>query len=325
MKNNQDRNFKKGMAVLFFLPCLFFHSYQCDAQLKGHNLLGDFGLQSGTVAPPSFTILVPVYVYDAAKLKNSKGDVVNTNPDLSSLFTGIGASWVSEFKILNANLNSSVLFAFAKTRIEGNTVQTSTSFAFSDMYVQPVKLGWHGKMADYTAGYALFLPTGKYEQGGDNNSGLGMLSNEFSAGATQYFNAKKTFSFSTLLSYEIHSDKKNTDIKAGNILSIEGGLGKSHLLLKDGKIPQALVNAGIVYYMQYKVSSDHIPVGNTTFTGTKDHIYGVGLESNIYMLKPSLSVGFRWLAELGAVNRFQGNTFFLSVAKVFMHKEAAKK
>jgi hypothetical protein len=293
--------------------------------LKGHNLLGDFGLQSGTVAPPSFTILVPVYLYDAAKLKNSKGDVVNANPDISSFFTGIGASWVSDFKILNANLSSSVLFAFAKTRIEGNIVQTSTSFAFSDMYVQPIKLGWHEKRADYTAGYALFLPTGKYTQGGDNNSGLGMLSNEFSAGTTQYFDAKKTFHFSTLLSYEIHSTKKNTEIKTGDILSIEGGIGKSHLLLKDGKIPQALVNGGLVYYMQYKVSSDQIPVGNTIFTGTKDHIYGIGLESNVYLLKPSMSVGFRWLAELGAVNRFQGNTFFLSLAKVFMHKEASKK
>jgi len=68
------------------------------------------------------------------------------------------------------------------------------------MYVQPVQLGWKTKWADFSFGYALYLPTGKYELGADNNSGLGILSNEFSAGSTVYFDPKKEWNFTALFS-----------------------------------------------------------------------------------------------------------------------------
>jgi hypothetical protein len=59
---------------------------------------------------------------------------------------------------------------------------------------------------------------------------LGILTNEFSAGSTVYFDPKKEWNFSHLFSYGLNSKKKNTkdnDITVGNLLSIEGGLGKT--------------------------------------------------------------------------------------------------
>ncbi|MND61322.1 transporter [Solitalea canadensis] len=53
-------------------------------------------------------------------------------------------------------------------------------FAFTDIYLQPIQLGWHTKSADFTVDYGMFIPTGKYTLGGEN-SGLGMFINEFSA------------------------------------------------------------------------------------------------------------------------------------------------
>ncbi|MFT3823714.1 MAG: transporter [Chitinophagaceae bacterium] len=292
-----------------------------QAQLKGDDIPGDVGLQAGTQAPPSLSFALPFYFYASSKYKKSGDGSIST--DFNMVFTGIGASVVTNLKILNANYGASVILPFASNRLEGNLVNTKSNFQYTDSYIQPIQLGWHTKHADFTAGYGLFIPTGSYEQGGDNNSGLGMWANEFSGGTTVYFNKMKTLHFSTLLSYEIHSDKKDTDIKTGDILTIEGGLGKTWYHKTTGSPIPTIINAGIVYYMQYKVSSDKIPVGNTVFTGDKDRVYGLGAEGNIFIPKVRMQVNARWLSEMGAKNRFQGNTFFIMVG--YMLKSFSKK
>lgn len=98
---------------------------------------------------------------------------------------------------------------------------------FTDLYVQPVRLGWNRSRSDFLAGLGIFAPTGDYEFRGDSNSGLGMWSFELFAGATAYFGEKKTLHFSTTAFYETHTEKKDTEIDVGDILTLEGGLGVS--------------------------------------------------------------------------------------------------
>ncbi|HEY9257649.1 SphA family protein [Chitinophaga sp.] len=294
------------------------------AQLKGDHILGDAGLQSGTQAPPGFALVVPVYLYNASKLKNSKGDVVTDNLGLNMFVTGIGGSWVTNLKILGANYGGSVLFPFASNRLESTVTTTKSPFAFTDIYLQPVQLGWHTKQADFLFGYALYFPSGKYEQGGSDNSGLGQLVNEFSAGTTVFFNKTKTIHFASLLSYALNGEKKNTDVKTGDNLSIEGGLGKTwYMKAAAGPVPK-IVNVGVVYYMQFKTTTDKIPLSSGYLLDpSKDKIFGVGAEGSYYA--PSIRTLFdlRWLAEMGAENRIQGNTFMLTVA--YSLKSFAKK
>ena len=45
---------------------------------------------------------------------------------------------------------------------------------FTDLYVQPLRLGWHRARSDFLAGVGIYAPTGDYEFQGDSNSGLGM-------------------------------------------------------------------------------------------------------------------------------------------------------
>lgn len=305
-----------NIQILTLLICLF--TITANAQLKGDHVLGDIGMEAGTQAPPSLSIAIPLYFYNASALKKSNGSISHVNPDLNTFITGVGISYVSNLKILGANYGASVLLPFAQNRIEGNVISSKSSFAFSDTYFQPIQLGWHTKRADFLATYSLYMPTGKYVKGDDNNSGLGIWGNEFAAGTTLYFDPQRSFNFSTLLSYEFNSKKKNTDIKPGDLLSIEGGLSKTFLLLKaNTSAPSSIAKVGMVYYMQYKTSSDQIPAADQMFTGSKDHIYALGAEGNIFLIKPQLSFGLRWLAEVGAVNRFQGNTLFITIAKAF--------
>jgi hypothetical protein len=303
----------KRSAILFLSVML---TVMANAQLKGDHLLGDFGLNAGSQAPPTVIVALPFYWYGASKLKNSDGDIVTDKLNIDAFLLGAGASVVTNAKILNANYGFSMLFAFMSNRLEGNKINSSTALAFSDMYIQPLQLGWHTTKADFTFGYGIYLPTGKFEFAGNNNTGMGMWTHEFSAGTTVFFDQKKTVHFSTVGFFETHSDKKETDVRVGNIISLEGGLGKEfHKPIAGFPIP-IVFNAGAVYYTQFKVSSDKIPVGNNIFTGSKDQIYSWGLEFNVLHPKIRTSIGLRWLDELGAKNRFEGNTFLITLGYI---------
>lgn len=321
-KSPEKRMTQHWLKVKYVLLMMFLMvgAIELHAQLKGTHLLGDVGLQSGTQAPPSFIPAVAIYNYHTSKFKKDNGETIDA-PDINMFLLGLGGSFVTNAKIFGGNYGASVLIGFASSKIEGNLVSTKSSLAFTDLYVEPLQLGWKTKQADYTFGYAIYLPTGKYELGGDDNAGLGILTNEFSAGSTVYFDAKKEWNFSALFSYALNSKKKNTkdnEITVGNLLTVEGGLGKTWYKPVQGKPLPMIINAGMVYYMQFKSTDDKMKIpsiGGSVFDLTnKDHIFALGAEANIFFPGIKSSISLRWLGETGAKNRTQGNAFFVTVA-----------
>ncbi|MCV9927958.1 transporter [Flavobacterium sp. LS1R49] len=325
MKNIFIRDLHSIKTVVIITLLLV--SFYSNAQLKGGHLLGAMGLQSGTQTPENtLSVFLPAYFYNTTSLRDNDGDVAVANPDLNMFLTGVGVGWVSDLKILGANYGASVLLPFASNAIQGNYVNSKSPFAFSDTYFVPIQLGWHNKKADFIFSYAMYLPTGKYENGASDNSGLGMFINELSAGTTVYFNDKKTLHLSALASYEMNGKKKGTDIKTGDILSLEGGFGKTFYVMggtTDAPAPKSIINAGLIYYMQFKTTSDEIPlpIGNAVFTGNKDRVMALGAEVNYFHISSSTSAGLRWFGEVESINRFKGNTFFLTLAHVFSFKK----
>ena len=307
-----------------YILALLFGFFSVQAQLKGGHILGAMGLQAGTQTPANtLSVYIPGYIYSASSLKDANGNKAVENPDLTMVITGAGVSWVSDFKILGANYGATALFALASNTIQGNSVNVDNNLALTDTYIQPIQLGWHTKKADFVVSYQMYLPTGKFTAGAPDNSGLGMFMNEFSAGTTLFFDEKKTFHFATLASYEINGKKKDTNVKTGDILSVEGGLGKTFYMMNAEKTaPKGILNAGLIYYLQYKVTSDEIPVPVIGIVeGDNDSVSGIGAEINYFHIGCKTSAGFRWVAEVDAINRFQGNTFFLTLAHVFSLKK----
>ena len=113
-------------------------------------------------------------------------------------------------------------------------------------------LGWQIPRADFSAGLGIFAPTGKYEPGGDENLGTGMWGFEVFAGTTVYFDKAKNWHFALTAFYETHTEKKDTNIRVGDVMTIEGGLGRSFL--------QGAANAGVAYYAQWKLTNDDLRV-----------------------------------------------------------------
>jgi hypothetical protein len=185
---------------------------------------------------------------------------------------------------------------------------------FTDLYVQPVRLGWHRARSDFLAGLGVFAPTGDYEFQGDSNSGLGMWSFEVFAGATLYFDEKKHWHFATTAFYETHTDKKDTDIRVGDILTLEGGLGRS--FLGGG------ANVGVAYYAQWKLTRDELGVLPPDFPRPSDpllekhRVFAAGPELTLPIATKKKLYAFvnaRYLWEFGARTTLQGQTLFVTL------------
>jgi len=123
-------------------------------------------------------------------------------------------------------------------------------FSLGDIYLQPVNLGGHLEQADFMVSYGIYFPTGKYSFRGDDNTGMGMWTHEFGAATTVYFDAEKNWHLSAMVYLEIYSKKKDIYIQVGEILTVEGGLGRSWY--------EGALSEGVAYYDQWKLAEDTI-------------------------------------------------------------------
>jgi hypothetical protein len=291
------------------------------AQLKGHYIPGFTGLQNGTQAPPGASLLLPLYWYTSDEIRDDDGNSLGVHPRVDAIFTGLGLAWVTNLKLLGANVGGSILpVAFLKSRIEGASLDVPGDFAFTDITVQPLQLGWHSETADFVASYSFFIPTGKWELGGDDNAGLGMWSHDFQLGSTVWFDEARHWNFATLGTLELHSHKKDTDIKVGNILTLEGGLGRTFYKVKmvgQAPVPTLVTNVGVVYYGQAKLTDDTGPALTPLLDGKTDIVYGAGVEGSFIFPESGLLLGLRAVPEFGAKNRTTGWTVMLTIAWQF--------
>ncbi len=170
-----------------------------------------------------------------------------------------------------------------------------------------ITLGWNTDRADFLAGLGIYAPTGEFEAGGDNNRGLGMWTYELLGGTTVYFDEARNWHFAALAAFETHGKKDGTNVRVGNILTLEGGLGRSFM--------HGAANVGIAYYAQWKVSDDDFGLGFSLPGGPlldRHRVYGVGPEVTIPLASKRKLFGFlnlRYFWETGARTTLEGNTF----------------
>lgn len=98
----------------------------------------------------------------------------------------------------------------------------------------------------------------------------------------------------------------------GDILTLEGGLGKSFM--------QGAASAGIAYYGQWKISDDDFGVELPTLPNRrlgKNRVYGVGPELTLPLATKRTLFGFlnlRYFWETGAKSALQGNTLVMTLS-----------
>ncbi|AQA18637.1 hypothetical protein BST95_10695 [Halioglobus japonicus] len=284
------------------------------AQLSGHNTRGDLGMLSGTQAPVGLYGVGMVYDYSAGTLRDKRGNSFPTTAgggsvDISAVVAGL--LWTTEKQLLGANYGFAVYPALTNNAVELPALQsdTETSTGLADTYVQPLILGWTRDRADFTAGLGFYAPTGRYDPDADDNRGLGMWSYEAFAGTTVYFDEARSWHFAATAFYETHGEKEGSDVTVGDIVTIEGGFGKSFM--------EGAASAGIAYFAQWKVSRDDF--GATPPSGPivgKHEVYGMGPEVSLPLASKSKLYGFanlRYFWESGARSTLEGETLLLTL------------
>jgi hypothetical protein len=282
-----------------------------EAQYKGDHIPGFVGLESGSQPPPGLYLGNLIYVYPTDTIKDNNGRGINLPGSLTSTAPVILVNAVANYKLLGGKVGASIGIPFIKNRIQFNSLDVHTDLAYTDTFAG-VTLGWELKRADITAGYNLYMPTGRFSPGANDNTGLGMWANEFTIGSTIYLDQKKTWNAAATFSLEFNSDKKGTDINVGDLGTVEGGLGKTFYKKVSGPIPM-IMNMGVAGYAQFKVTGDSGSDIPPVLQGLKDRVFALGPEFNIFIPKPRLTLLARYEPEFGARNRTQGQTIVLSI------------
>ncbi len=294
-----------GVAVAAGVLMMMAMSRSAGAQLSGHNFRGDFGLQAGSQPAPRF-YFAPFYAnYSTSTIRNRDGDKLNTSGSISVNVVSPLAWYVTNLKMLGANYSVMAALPLSSNALEApllDSLKITTKFDVGDLYVQPINLGWHFARADVMAGAGVYVPTGKFSAGADDNTGLGMWSYELFGGATVFADRDRTWSIAALASFETHSKKKDTDVKVGDILTVEGGLGKSFF--------EGAGMVGVAYFAQWKLSDDDLGALPNPFG--KARTYGIGPELQLPVPIRQKLVALlraRYLWDVGSRTTYEGNTF----------------
>jgi putative intracellular protease/amidase len=314
---------RRAMAGVALLAALLAAS-PAAAQLNGENLLGDMGVKSGTQPEPGVYLSNIYYRYDARTLTGPDGERVQIDPTGAASQT-IQASvplayWVSKTKVLGGNFAAMAVVPVAKGALEapGFGLSEEISTGLSDLYVMPAQLGWHFARADVMAGVGLFAPTGRYSAGADDNLGKGMWSYEVSGGGTVYMDKGRSISVATMAYWETHSKKQGEvqlgpatvrDVKVGQLLTLEGGAGKSFL--------RGAASVGVAYYAQWKLTADDLgaPLPAVAPGLPRHRVFGVGPDVTVPIATRSRLIALvnaRYLWEHGSQVKTQGQTLMLT-------------
>ena len=308
---------RKSRPMRFILwSCMIVTAFPLvsEAQYKGDHIPGFLGLDSGTQAPPGVYVGNVVWVYPTSTIKDNSGHAITLPGSLTSTAEIILLNVVMNYKLFGANLGGSAAFPLIKNRIQLNSLDVNTGFAYTDMFIG-ASLGWHLKRADITVGYNLYIPTGRFSQGGTDNTGLGIWGNELTVGSTIYLDEKRLWNAAANFGLEFHSDKSGTNIQVGDLGTVEGGLGRTFYKKVSGPIP-IIMNLGVAGYAQFKVTGDSGSDIPPALRGFKDRVFALGPEFNIYIPTPRLTILARYEPEFGARNRTQGQTIVFSIAWV---------
>jgi hypothetical protein len=285
-----------------------------QAQFKGDHIPGFIGLESGSQAPPGLYVGDLVYVYPTDTIKDNNGRNFTLPGSLTSTADILLVNLVTNYKLFGAKVGGSVGFPFIKNRIQFTSFDVHTAFAYTDTFAG-VTLGWNLKRADITAGYNLYMPTGKFEPNATDNTGLGIWGNEFTLGSTVYLDQKRAWNAAANFALEFNSDKKDTNIHVGDLGTIEGGLARTFYKKVSGPVP-IVMNLGVAGYAQFKVTGDSGSDIPPALRGLKDRVFALGPEFNVFIPGPNLSLLARYEPEFGARNRTQGQTIVFSIVCV---------
>jgi hypothetical protein len=255
------------------------------------------------------------------QIKGPLGSPIDLNINVSGYVNTPFPVYVSKFKILGATYLGGASIGYTTTNVgeglsrigsidsihqSGNI--NSNVHGFSDLTVMPIYLSWGLKQMDITAGYMFYAPTGNYQPGGSNNTGLGYWSHLFQC-FVYYYPMKiggqpsKALAIMFAPTFELTSQMKNANVKPGNRFDLDYGI-EQYL--------SAAFSFGIYGGNSWQVSEDQ---GSQVYwnASVKDHYGVLGLQAAYWLWTNRLQAVGKYGFNYGVVQNFKLNTVELNL------------
>lgn len=279
------------------------------AQERGQYLPGFRGLNPVEQPHPGITYMNLFYYYPSRKLKDRNGDEATIDVDVDLVADLNIVAYTAKKKFLGATYSATVALPVVNAALTlPRFDETSSSGAsFGDVYIEPISLGWAFKKGKVRAAYGFMPPSGARRVTSD------YFGHQVSFGGTYHPDKHGLWQISGHSVWEFHHTKRNEDVKVGNNVTFEYGVGKTWVKNKGAQIYQF----GVVGYSQFQLTEDSgrdvVPFN----VGAKDRVFAVGPEFDVIIPKHKINFLVRVLPEFGARSRTQGLTFVMAFGKTF--------
>ncbi len=262
-----------------------------------HYPAGVEGIKAASLPPPGLYIRDYNYTYFASEF--------NAGPPSFDLFANVQTPrlvLITNKTVLGGFYGADLIVPLPYQSLD-MTGFSKSDFSLGDIFVEPITLSWHFKQADFSFGYGFWAPTGDYSATDPIAPGKGFWTHMLTGGVTLYPDKDKTWSFSALNRYEIHHERKETQIRPGQYWTLEWGLGKS---------VSKTIELGVAGFYQTQFT-DAKGVGASSL---KDHAAGIGPEITMVCPKLGLSTSVRYLREFGVEQRPKGNVLNVTFTRL---------
>ncbi|MGR3294630.1 MAG: SphA family protein, partial [Candidatus Bathyanammoxibius sp.] len=247
----------KGILIIGILSSVLFVSRPVSAGEPAHYLPGLFPIRFAALPPPG-----PYYLqfnFDYHIDASGKASKVLTIPgveppvelnvsadvdvDYDMIVVAPTGIWMTPLKLLQADYGIAFMLplAYVDMDLEGSLKVQETSsgrsisreferddsqFNLGDVFFTPFLLGWHWPRFDLMALYGFHAPTGKYNSGDIDNTGLGFFEHQFQVGGIGYLDEGKSLGLQVLGTYELNHEKIDQDVTVGDYVTLEYGVSK---------------------------------------------------------------------------------------------------
>lgn len=301
----------RGKRALLIAVCLnlALSAVALDGQDLGHKLPGLIGLDAGRIPEPGLYVIDRVVFYEADELRDRFGNVIPVGPlEFQAIANGAGVSYTKRLPHDGLFFTAAASAPLARFSLDVHDRPEASfdRFGLTDVFIQPVRLGWRRDQVDVVGGYAVYLPTGKFPLAGGKGLSSGQVTHEFFAGGSIFGDqARRTVFASALASYDLNLRKRGIDIIRGDIFQVQGGIGVNRF--------DRMVEAGVAAHVLRQVRPDRGADLPEVLRGARDSVYGLGPEIAVRIKPIRSQIRTRYEWDLGVHSRPKGNVFVIGL------------
>jgi hypothetical protein len=302
---------RRASAVIASLVAAMLVAGRARAQQQvGHKALGTLGLQAGSQPPVGLYLVDQFAYYHSSEVVDRYGHAVPIGLDLDLLASTFGVAATLELPRIATYVSASVGVPVVSLNASTQNPRLSVDpRGIGDLVVQPLKLGWRRGPLEFVTGYSFEAPTASFDTEGSTDQGRGQWTHELSLGGTLHFGPGRRLNLSALTSFDIYGTKLGVDVRRGDTLQVQGGLGA---------VVFGIVNMGVAGYALWQVTDYGGSALPAALRGARDVAYGVGPEIDLALPPVLGQLTLRYTQDVADRTRPVGHMVVIGwVARVF--------